>query len=85
MGSLGWARCYWCWRWELNMYIPDGLDRPLCDPCLDRSAPPWWPNELQRWELLVERLFRCQRRGDPPIPAAICDRIASFVARPWAP
>ena len=85
MGSLGWGRCYWCWAWEYNMYIPDGLDLPLCDTCLDRSAPPWWPNELQRWELLVERLFRCQWRGDPPIPAAICDRIASFVARPWVP
>ena len=71
------------------MYIPDGADAPLCGTCLDRfideEGPPWWPNELQRWELLVESLFRCQLRREPPIPAAICDRIAAFVASPWVP
>ena len=40
MGSLGWAQCTWCWRWEYNMYIPDGIDGPLCGDCLDvRQAP----------------------------------------------
>ena len=41
MGSLGWAKCYWCGKWEYNMYIPDGVDNPLCEYCLDsRRGPP---------------------------------------------
>ena len=83
LASAGWGHCYWCWVWS---YSNDSF---LCERCLGRlsdgEGPPWWPNESQRWQLLVGRLFGRQRRGDPPIPAAICDRIASFVARPWAP
>ena len=30
MGSLGWARCWWCHRWQYNMYIPFEPNRPLC-------------------------------------------------------
>ena len=89
MGSLGWAQCDWCWTWEYNMYIMDGIDAPLCGRCLqvaiDGGGPPWWPNERQRWRLRVERLFLRQLRHDPPIPAEVCHRIAAFVARPWVP
>ena len=71
------------------MYIPDGVDAPLCDRCLqlacDGGGLPWWPNESQRWRLLVERLFRRQLRHNPPILLEVCDLIASFVARPWVP
>ena len=61
MGSLGWARCYWCWRWEWNPYIPDFIPGPepdgdhggpLCDACMDRwiegSGPPWQPTAVGR-------------------------------------
>ena len=60
MGSLGWARCYWCWNWEYNMYIPDGINRPLCGDCIDRlldgQRPPYQPDNLARcanWLVLV--------------------------------
>ena len=38
MGSLGWERCYWCSKWQYNMYIPDPVGAPLCDTCLDRCC-----------------------------------------------
>ena len=34
MGSLGWARCYWCHDLEYNMYYPTCYGGPLCDRCL---------------------------------------------------
>jgi hypothetical protein len=89
MGSLGWAQCKWCWAWKYNMYILDGLSVPLCGRCTHRACeglePPWWPNERQRWRLLIERLFRRQLRHQPLIPTKICHRIAHFVAGRWAP
>ena len=44
MGSLGWAQCYWCVSWQFNMYIPDGVDAPLCEWCLDRFAHGYGPS-----------------------------------------
>ena len=34
MGSLGYAKCYWCKTEGWNYYIPDGLGEPLCEKCL---------------------------------------------------
>ena len=52
MGSLGWATCWWCWHWEKNMYISDGIDHPLCDDCSERIltglGPPWKPDAVDR-------------------------------------
>ena len=52
MGSLGWATCWWCWKWEHNMYIADGIDHPLCDECSERVltglTPPWKPDGVDR-------------------------------------
>ena len=63
MGSLGWAQCYWCWRWEYNMHIPDFVfdslsDEPfdhggaLCYKCECRlfsgQRPPWQPDAIGR-------------------------------------
>ena len=43
MGSLGWAQCYWCVSWQFNMYIPDGVNAPLCGRCLDRLCDGYGP------------------------------------------
>ena len=88
MGSQGWAQCDWCWDWRFNMYVQDdGLS--LCRACLELACagdgPPWWPNETQRWSRRVQRLFRRQLRHDSPIPIAVCNIIAAFVARPFMP
>ena len=58
--GLGWEQCYWCWRWEWNMYIPYGVNQPLCNRCLDLDEPPWYPNDRQRFENETWRLFHCQ-------------------------
>ena len=57
MGSLGWEQCYWCWKWEDDMYIPDGVNSPLCGDCLLLNEPPWWPNHMERQRLKVWRLL----------------------------
>ena len=85
MGSLGWARCWWCWRLEYNMYIPDPCQRPLCGHCSDRfyygGEPPWWPNHRQRTEMLVEKLFNRAAFGSEfHLPENVCQRIASYNA-----
>ena len=54
MGSLGWAPCYWCGWWQENMYIPDGVDHPLCSWCLWHSEGPPQPDARTRlYEFLV--------------------------------
>ena len=62
MGSLGWASCYWCWRWEYNPYIPDGLPGPLCASCLwrfcENQRPPWQPDALARCERNLTAVLR---------------------------
>ena len=35
MGSLDWAQCTWCWRWEYGMYITDIINRPLATDARD--------------------------------------------------
>ena len=61
---------------------------PLCEQCLAHACeggqPPWWPNESQRWQLRVERLFLRQLQRVPSLTQAVCVLIASFVARPLA-
>ena len=82
MGSLGWCQCYWCWRWEYNMYIPDGVGGPLCGDCLDLVEPPWVPNNRQRAEIFFEALCRTHWvLGDP----AISSVVASYLAHPCVP
>ena len=34
MGSMD-AHCYWCGTWVTNIYVPDGVDEPLCPGCID--------------------------------------------------
>ena len=56
MGSLGWARCYWCGEWEEGMYIMDGVDHPLCELCSDRWEPPQ-PDARARLAKELECIF----------------------------
>ena len=89
MGSLGWAQCWWCWRWEENMYIPDHMEA-MCGWCIDRlldgGAPPWYPNHSQRCRLFMLRVFHRQAKGTPyHLPEHLCISIAEFHAVPWWP
>ena len=71
MGSLGWCRCYWCGRWEEGMYIPDGVNHPLCDYCLwDRWEPPQPDARTRLYEALQEIL--------PILPERALWEIAEF-------
>ena len=79
MGSLGWAQCYWCWKWRYNMYIPDWMAEPLCGDCIDRMlanlGPPWWPDSRTRVELVVTKR----------LPASAARLIAEFARSPFEP
>ena len=61
----------------------------LCRQCLalacDGGQPLWWPNESQRWQMRVERIFLQQIQHTQELTQAVCALIASFIARPWAP
>ena len=58
MGSLGWHRCHWCRKWQYNMYIPDGIDGPLCGTCIDRSI-----------EVADAPCFGSEPTGRPAVPS----------------
>ena len=80
MGSLGWAQCYWCWKWQYNMYIIDWIQEPLCDVCIDRliddeQGPPWWPDGRTRLQIVLQRRL-------PAIPARL---IAEYARELWEP
>ena len=83
MGSLGWAQCAWCWTWEYNMYILDGIMAPLCGDCLDRfcegQRPPWQPDGVARQAALLRMTFR-------PAPTQVPDEAVQIIAEflvPW--
>ena len=79
MGSLGWARCLWCWKLEYNMYIVDWIEEPLCPTCIDRlleeKGPPWWPDARTRLEIVLEL----------SLPAKPARLIAEFARQDWEP
>ena len=52
MGSLGWRPCYWCGWWAENMYIPDGVNNPLCEWCMDRDESPQGFARTRLYEVL---------------------------------
>ena len=76
MGSLGWARCYWCWWWEYGMYIPDGVNHQLCGDCMDLWEPPWYPNNRQRAELYLLAVWRTH----PALRVVARSGVASYLA-----
>ena len=85
MGSLGWARCHWCWKWEYNMYIPDRVNGALCGDCLDifidGGEPPCFPNNRQR----ADRFFKAEWRNHQALSVIAKAGIAAFVADPIVP
>ena len=62
--------CYWCGRWREGMYIPDGVDHPLCEACLDREEPPQPDARTRLYEALQEIL--------PILPERVAWEIAEF-------
>ena len=83
--------CYWCWRWAEVWYSGMSVfNMPLCNSCARRHlhglGPPWYPNHVQRCELLIRRVFHRQANGTRYLlPDALCVRIAGFMADPWRP
>ena len=78
MGSLGWDQCYWCGWWEENMYIPDGIDNPLCEYCLAHRRGPPQPDARRRLYDVLQRI----------LPARVAWEIAEFTHwwhEPWHP
>ena len=79
MGSLGWAQCYWCWRWNYNMYIPDPIGRPLCHYCFDRFLdglePPWQPDARARLRMVLQQ--------KAPLPHNVASLISEFAREDW--
>ena len=80
-GSTGWVRCGWCNAWGYELYVPPGLDHPLCDPCFDRfiegEGPPV-PNGISRAAGLIERWFPVLDGGSSAIVASF---LVDFYAR----
>ena len=52
------------------MYIPDGVDRALCEACLDREEPPQPDARTRLYEALQEIL--------PILPERVAWEIAEF-------
>ena len=59
--------CYWCGVWQENMYIPDGVDHPLCDACMDLEEPPQPDARTRLYDVLQDIL-----------PARVACEIAEF-------
>ena len=84
MGSTGWVRCYWCEQWVYNAYIVDGIDNPLCDPCMDGLMDgiidePRRPNAICHRTNAIKLLLRWQ------VPDVVWRHIASFLEDRYRP
>ena len=67
MGSNGWEQCYWCDYWQFNMYIPDGVNAPLCEWCIDRFAHgygPYRPDARDRSYSQINQVGWMQKLGE---------------------
>ena len=95
MGSLGWGRCYWCSRWQYNMYIPDPIGYPLCDQddrtaaecpdalaCIDRYLETGKPH-IDAIGCHVKRMV--DYKFFPVLPQAALEAIASNLQYPGDP
>ena len=87
MGSMGWARCFWCPRWVYNPYILDWIGEVLCERCYDNHLndvndgfPPH-PNAIDHkanaLDIILPPLRACGRE--------VVHRVASFLESPWQP
>ena len=86
-----WSRCYWCWRWHWQICartrgirVREHFTQPFFERCRERyrngGLPPWYPNHVQRCELLVRGISE-QERVTTRLPQRVCDHIASFSGR----
>ena len=62
--------CYWCGVWQENMYIPDGVDNPLCVACMDLEEVPQPDARTRLYDVLQEIL--------PGLPERVAWHIAEF-------
>ena len=69
MGSHGdqWLRCAWCWKCGKSLadeYL-DGAEPLtsfdmvglLCDRCIELAEPAWWPNNRQRYTIMIRAMW----------------------------
>ena len=78
-----WRTCYWCWRWGLDMTIPAAVEQPLCNECIQRDEPPWYPNDRKRCQHWIEYVF--SSRTSRKLGEGASKTIASFIASPVVP
>ena len=77
MGSMGWAKCYWCEYWNYNPYIIDGVGEPFCDWCFDwflDGGGPYRPHARDRCYQRLESLSKETRNW----PADVIWNITEF-------
>ena len=66
------------------MYIPDGVNEPLCGTCLRiltaRGRPPWQPDAIARKANLLVMVFRSAHAQG--FSSDVCENISEFLV-PW--
>ena len=86
--GVGWARCYWCWRWRFSIGYHIGgcpLADPLCDRCRLMKEPPWYPNNRQRAILYFQHALSQQQNRYHEILVLQAETLAAFLADPREP
>ena len=87
-GGVGWARCYWCWRWRFSIGYHIGVSQvadPLCDRCRLLKEPPWYPNNRQRAELYFQHALSQQQNGYHDVFVLQAEALAAYLADPGEP
>ena len=92
MGSLGWARCYWCGAWVWNPYVLESIgNNVLCDTHWDYAFPgqgpmrricPIQPNGRTR--VAASLLANVGRRHQICDTHVVAATIAEFLVAGWA-
>ena len=76
--------CYWCWRWDFQWYITDGINHGLCPRCVGILCdgywgdvrPPWQPDaRARKTALLMKANF----------PYEVAKQMAEFIHEWWEP
>ena len=67
------------------MYIPDGVNEPLCGRCLDLNEPPWYPNNRQRAVLYFQRAVTSSNDLYSRVFTLHAESFAAFLANPVVP
>ena len=81
MGSMGWAKCYWCSYWVYNPYLIDWFPVPLCTMCLDwyvDGGGPYKPTAIDRSAQYLQKILM-------PHAPEVMFIVASFLHDPTEP